>query len=123
MKKTSRFTLFYILLAILALFFIQRHFSEDTFQVAYSEFKDHLYLQHIKWVELGTDVTGKMLIPAADADKVPRPVIAGQQPRELPKGKEFSFATPRVEDPKLPEELQSRGVPFKGKQESEFSLY
>jgi cell division protease FtsH len=122
MKKTSRFTFFYILLAIAALFFIHKQLSENVFPVTYNEFKEYLYRGHIKFVEIGPEVTGKMEIPP-DEEVAPRVPIGGQRPQELPRGKVFAFSTPHIEDPNLPGELQAMRVAYKGTKESEFSLY
>src|SRR5262245_32759281 len=99
MKKTSRFTLLYLLLAVLALFFIQKQFTDEVYEVTYNEFKEHLEKNHIQWVEVGSNITGKMLIPRAEENAVPRPQIGDYKRKKLPVDKAFTFSTPSLEDP------------------------
>src|SRR5262245_1334337 len=111
MKKTSRFTLLYLLLALLALFFIQRQFSDEVYELTYNEFKEHLKAGHVVWVEVGSPITGKMEIKGENT--VPRPQIPGfkVKPRELPKNeKPFTFTTPYLEDPTLVQDLEKHKV-------------
>ncbi len=123
MKKPSRYPFIYILLALVALYFIQKNFSGTVHQLTYSEFKQHLLLGHVRQVEIGTQITGKMLIPKGQEKEVPRQAIDGAKPQPLPVDEEVKFSTERVEDPNLAATLDRFHVPYVGKQESEFSLY
>src|SRR5262245_29116210 len=123
MKKTSRYPLIYIILALVALYLINRRFSATTYQLTYSEFKQHLLLNHVVQVEIGTQITGEMLIPLAQKDAVPRQAIDNTKPKDLPVDEKFKFSAERVEDPELAATLDKFHVPYVGKQEGEFSLY
>ncbi len=126
MKKTSRFTLFYIILAFVALYLIQHHFSQDVYPIAYSEFREHLAQGHVDWVEIGVDeVTGKMKIPRGKQDAVPRPAqLTGQKPKPLPVEKEFNFSADYLgRDDKLVDVLIDKKVDFRDRKPNDLSLY
>ncbi len=126
MKKTSRFTLFYIILAFVALYMVQQHFSQDVYPIAYSEFRGHLAEGHLNWVEIGVDeISGKMRIPRGRETTVSRPAqLTGQKAKPLPADKEFNFSTDYLGgDDKLVDELLRVKIPFRNRPPSDLSLY
>jgi len=103
-KKRIRFSIWYILLAVMAVFLLQSVLSvpQET-KIDYSRFKDLLAAGRVKEVTIEKErITGKAL-------------MAGE------KGKgeeEKAFVTIRVEDPQLVTELRRHGVTFSGKREN-----
>jgi len=125
MKKTSRITFLWILLALLALFLLQGKFSE-SYSLTYSEFYEHLKADppHIENVKIsGQMITGKMLIPEKDERKIPR---QGKNKEPLPAGKTFNFQTVQPAHPTdtdLLRDLRALKVPFEVEPPSQLGQY
>src|ERR1041385_3848744 len=121
MKKTSRFTFLYIVLALIVLFIIQRGITEDVYALAYSEFKQHLLQGHVQEVQIGPQITGRMLIPPGE-EAVSRPPIGGRK-KPLPEAKSINFSTQAVQDPTLVPLLDGMRIPYEEKPESDLNFY
>jgi len=101
-KKKIQFSIWYILLAVLAVFLLQSVLTvpQET-KIDYSRFKDLLAAGRVKEVTIEKErITGKAL-------------MAGEKGEE-----EKAFVTIRVEDPALVTELRQHGVTFSGKREN-----
>lgn len=101
-KRKIHFSLWYLLLALWALFLINSYFmAPREVKISYSEFKNLLAQGRIKEVVIDKEkITGKAFI-ADDKEE-----------------KEKAFVTIRVEDPDLVKELRQYGVTFSGKREN-----
>lgn len=90
-----KFLIWYIVLAIFVLMVWQESFGHVAVRlIPYSEFKQHLTNGEVKEVQVHTDdIRGRI------------------EPKD---GNPFTFRTIRLEDPKLVEELENKGVEFTG---------
>ena len=101
-KKRIQFSIWYLLLAVAAVFVLQSIFSapQET-KINYSQFKDLLADGRVKEVTIEKErITGKAL-------------MVGDKGEE-----EKAFVTIRVEDPQLVTALRQHEVTFSGKRES-----
>jgi cell division protease FtsH len=119
MEKKEQFSIWYFLIAFLAIMAIQNFlFGPHAENLAYNEFKTLLKAGKIDNVALGErSITGTLkpdglegLLPEKQIEELKR---AGE-------GKEHRFVTVRIDDPDLVRELETAKVRFAGKIESKW---
>ncbi len=100
------------LLVILLAFGVAQLFfaSPPARSIRYDQFQRYLREHRIDWVVVGPDeIRGQF-----EADRVPPPET-GQQPAGEPR---LTFTTPRLDDPRLFEQLDDAGVAYRGQPSS-----
>ena len=117
MDKKQQFSVWYVLLAVLVLLTLQNYFSSHTETLAYSDFK--VLLAEGKLEELSisnTDIRG--VVNTSDLrDLLPREQVETLQ--QMGDGR-HAFVTLRVQDDGLIDDLESSGVTFTGRTESQW---
>jgi cell division protease FtsH len=127
-----RFPLWYFVIAFALLWVWQSAFTQFTVRtIPYSEFKNYLAQGQVTEAQVGeTEIKGK-IEPATTLSRAEAPTnniarltnaSAAQSPATKPEAG-FLFRTVRVEDPKLVEELEAKGVKFVGVRPSFFSQF
>ncbi len=119
-----RFLLIYTIAALIVLFLWQDYAGSLGIRtIPYSEFKKHLAAGEVVECVLREEVIEGRIVPKGkkEGQKGGREKAGGGAAKASGKG--FLFRTVRVEDPKLVEELQAKGVRFKGVRPGFFTTF
>ena len=116
MEKRHQFSLWYFVIALLAIVAIQDYFSVSVHDLAYSDFKALVRAGKVKDVALGEQtisgtVTAEGLEPVLSKESVERLKLAPGENR---------FTTLRVNDPALVADLEAAKVHFTGQTENKW---
>jgi cell division protease FtsH len=117
MEREHRFSIWYFLIALLAIVAIQEYLFSPAHTLTYSDFKTLVRAGRVKDVALGEQlISGTM---SAEGVESLLPAESVEQLKKLGPG-EHRFTTLRVEDPDLVKDLESAKVRFAGKVESKW---
>jgi cell division protease FtsH len=117
MERKHQFSLWYFLLALLAIVAIQEYMVSPAHNLAYSDFKALLRAGRVKDVSLGDQlISGTM---SAEGMEAVLPAKSVEELKKLGAG-EHRFTTLRVEDPALVQDLEAAKVHFAGQSESKW---
>ncbi|HTQ75951.1 MAG TPA: ATP-dependent zinc metalloprotease FtsH [Burkholderiales bacterium] len=116
MEKKHQFSLWYFVIALLAIVAIQDYFSMPARELAYSDFKALVRAGKVKEVALGEQiisgtVTAEGLEPVLSKESIERLKLAPGENR---------FTTLRVSDPALVPDLEAAKVHFTGQTENKW---
>jgi len=116
MEKRHQFSLWYFVIALLAIVAIQDYFSVSVHDLAYSDFKALVRAGKVKDVALGEQtisgtVTAEGLEPVLSKESIERLKLAPGENR---------FTTLRVNDPALVADLEAAKVHFTGQTENKW---
>jgi cell division protease FtsH len=117
MEKEHQFSIWYFLIALLAIVAIQEFLFSPTHTLSYSDFKTLVRAGKVKDVTLGEQlISGTMNAEGLES------VLPGQSVEQLKKlgPGEHRFTTLRVNDPDLVKDLESAKVRFTGQAESKW---
>ncbi len=119
MEKKEQFSLWYFLIAFLAIMAIQNFlFGPHAENLAYNEFKTLLKAGKIDNVALGERAISGTLKPDGLEGLLPKEKI--EELKRAGEGKEHRFVTVRVDDPALVAELDAAKVRYAGQIESKW---
>jgi len=117
MEKKHQFSLWYFVIALLAMVAIQEYLFSPVHTLAYSDFKALVKAGKVKDVALGDQVISGTVIGGGLESVLPKESI--EQLKKLGPG-EQRFTTLRVNDPTLVQELEAAKVRFTGQVESKW---
>jgi cell division protease FtsH len=119
MEKQQQFSLWYFLIAFLAIMAIQNFlFPPHAENLAYNEFKALLKAGKLDNVALGERIISGTLKPDGIEGLLPKEKI--EELKRAGEGKEHRFVTVRVDDPALVAELDAAKVRYAGQIESKW---
>ncbi|MFQ5706594.1 MAG: ATP-dependent zinc metalloprotease FtsH [bacterium] len=119
-KKKLNFSLWYILLAFLVMYFIQSFLIQQNVErIPYSEFRQLLKDGRVKQCTIATDkIFGVMLLDESTTGESEKQAsnrfLFGSQKNTLAENERF-FETIKVEDPDLVDDLIAQNIKFNGK--------
>ena len=117
MEKKQQFSLWYFVIALLAMVAIQEYLFSPVHNLAYSDFKALVKAGKVKDVALGEQIiSGTMSGDGLES------VLSRESAEELKKlaGGEHRFTTLRVNDPTLVQDLEAAKIRFAGQAESKW---